>query len=316
MTRRDRNLAHISATFRKSSPTFINKVPTCTYPFERAKQFHPSGCAIKGGFDWEGRPVRSFQPNVGGHFQLSSGPTVAAHRAVILEVEVDMSCTKVAIAGVSSEVGKTTLLCDLLRELPGWEAIKMTRGHYRSCGKDPHACCVSHLLGDEPLIRSGFQQTYASDKDTGRYWDAGAANVHWVIVTDSQVERGIQLALERVNAPGVLIEGNSFLRFIDVDFAVLVARVDPAKSTAKIKGSTRWAFEKASALYVFAENDGINHSSEPIRQLQTRFTLLGLKQKTIAYAPGDFPNLVTHVNRIHSTRTGASENQLSKGGHL
>src|SRR5882724_13474403 len=64
----------------------------------------------------------------------------------------DMKCTKVAVAGVSSEVGKTTLLCELLREFPGWEAIKMTRGHYRSCGKDPHACCVSHLLGDEPLI--------------------------------------------------------------------------------------------------------------------------------------------------------------------
>jgi hypothetical protein len=103
----------------------------------------------------------------------------------------DMVCTKVAIAGISSEIGKTTLLCDLLREFPGWEAIKMTRGHYRSCGKDPHACCVSHLLGDEPLVRSGFQQTYASDKDTGRYWDAGAANVHWVIVTDDQVERGV-----------------------------------------------------------------------------------------------------------------------------
>jgi hypothetical protein len=225
-----------------------------------------------------------------------------------------MICTKVAIAGVSSEVGKTTLLCDLLQEFPGWEAIKMTRGHYRSCGKDPHACCVSHLLGDEPLIRSGFQQTYASDKDTGRYWDAGAANVHWVIVTDSQVERGIQLALQRVNAPGVLIEGNSFLRFIDVDFAVLVARDNPATSTAKIKGSTRWAFEKASALYVFDQSDGANYSSETISRLNTRFTLLGLKQKTLTYAASDFPKLVARVNRIHSTRTGASENQLSKGG--
>ena len=223
-----------------------------------------------------------------------------------------MSCTKVAIAGVSSEVGKTTLLCDLLREFPGWEAIKVTRGHYRSCGKDPHACCVSHLLGDEPLIRSGFQQTYASDKDTGRYWDAGAANVHWVIVTDSQVERGIQLALARVNAPGVLIEGNSFLRFIDVDFAVVVASDNPAKSTAKIKGSTRWAFEKASALYVFDQSDVANHSSEAISRLTTRFTLLGLKQKTQAYAPSDFPKLVAHVNRIHSTRTGKSQNQGSK----
>jgi hypothetical protein len=45
-------------------------------------------------------------------------------------------------------------VCELLRALPGWEAIKQTRGHYRSCGKDPHACCVGHLLGDEPVLRS------------------------------------------------------------------------------------------------------------------------------------------------------------------
>src|SRR6266545_5780031 len=112
----------------------------------------------------------------------------------------------VVIAGTSSNVGKTTLLCDLLRELRSdgsWEAIKMTRGHYRSCGKDPDACCVSHLLSEEPVIHSGREQTYAPGKDTGRYWDAGAANVHWVVVTNEQVETGINHALERVSAPGV-----------------------------------------------------------------------------------------------------------------
>ena len=81
-----------------------------------------------------------------------------------------MSFTTVAISGTSSESGKTTLLYQLLCELPKWEAIKVTRGHYRSCGKDPHACCVSDLLGDQPLIRWGFRETYADDKDTGRYW--------------------------------------------------------------------------------------------------------------------------------------------------
>jgi molybdopterin-guanine dinucleotide biosynthesis protein len=197
----------------------------------------------------------------------------------------------VAIAGTSSEVGKTTLLCDLLRQFPGWEAIKMTRGHYRSCGKDPHACCVSHLLGDQPLIRSGFQQTYASDKDTGRYWDAGAANVHWVVVTDKQVEHGIQLALERIKAPGVLIEGNSFLRFIDVDFAVVVTGGD--NPTTKVKGSTRWALQKASALYV-AGRTAPNNNKLPTHDLPT-------------YTTSDFPKLVARINHIHLDRTRASE---------
>jgi len=206
-----------------------------------------------------------------------------------------MSFTTVAISGVSSEVGKTTLLCELLREFPGWEAIKMTRGHYRSCGKDPHACCVSHLLSDEPMVRSGFQQTYASGKDTGRYWDAGAANVHWVIVTDEQVERGIQLALERVNSPGVLIEGNSFLRFIDVDFAVLVA----SGADSKIKGSVRWAFQKASAVYVFDQN--YNRPREIVELLNSKFGPVGVKRSLPAYASSDFPRLVEYINEVHST---------------
>ena len=103
-------------------------------------------------------------------------------------------------------------MCELLRAFPGWEAIKTTRGHYRSCGKDPKACCVSHLLSDEPVLRSGREQTYAPGKDTGRYWDAGAANVHWLIASEEQIEPGIKLALQQVRSEGVFIEGNSFTR--------------------------------------------------------------------------------------------------------
>src|SRR5437764_13242048 len=106
----------------------------------------------------------------------------------------------IGIGGLTSEVGKTTLLCKLLNAFPGWEAIKTTRGHYRSCGKDPHACCVSHLLSEEPLVRSGRDETYQAGKDTARYWDAGASNVHWLIGNDDQIESGIKQALARVKA--------------------------------------------------------------------------------------------------------------------
>jgi hypothetical protein len=152
----------------------------------------------------------------------------------------------VAISGFSSEVGKTTLMCELLRAFPGWEAIKVTRGHYRSCGKDPESCCVSDLLGDEPVIRSGREQNYAPGKDTGRYWDAGATNVHWVIVTDSQVEQGIKQAVARVAAPGVFVEGNSILDFIQADFVLMVSRA----SGGTVKGSARRALSRSSAIYL------------------------------------------------------------------
>jgi hypothetical protein len=154
--------------------------------------------------------------------------------------------TIIAVGGFTSEVGKTTLLCDLLRAFPGWEAIKTTRGHYRSCGKDAHACCVSHLLQDEPVIRSGRELTYAPGKDTGRYWDAGAVNVHWVIATDSQVEDGITEAINRVKSTGVFVEGNSFTEYLDPDFFIMVTRPDDLK----IKTTARKALSRVSAFYL------------------------------------------------------------------
>lgn len=146
----------------------------------------------------------------------------------------------VVISGAASNTGKTSLVCDLLGGLAScgpWEAIKLTRGHHRSCGKDPEACCVSDLLGERPTIRSGREQTWAPGKDTGRYWDAGAANVHWVIATDGQVETGIGEALSRVSSASVIIEGTSLLRYFPAAFAVLTYRVD----RPKIKPSARHA---------------------------------------------------------------------------
>jgi hypothetical protein len=140
-------------------------------------------------------------------------------------------------------------MCDLLREFPGWEAIKTTRGHYRSCGKDPHVCCVSDLLKDEAVIRSGRELTYARTKDTGRYWDSGASNVHWVIATDQQVESGIKQALRCVQAPGVFVEGNSFTKFIELDYFVMV--VHPREM--KIKSTAREALGRVSAFFLAGE---------------------------------------------------------------
>src|SRR5688500_18204442 len=202
----------------------------------------------------------------------------------------------IGVGGFTSNVGKTTLMCELLKVFPGWEAIKMTRGHYRSCGKDPHACCVSHLLGDEPVIRLGRAQTYASDKDTGRYWDAGASNVHWVIVTDGQVERGIRLALERVEAPGVLIEGNSFLKFIRADFAVMVARADGGK----VKASARRALAKSTALYLSDEGDARGTARERFASWSRSSADRDLLGSLPVYTHAELPQLISRVRAVHA----------------
>jgi molybdopterin-guanine dinucleotide biosynthesis protein len=199
----------------------------------------------------------------------------------------------VAVGGFASNSGKMTLVCELLRALPGWEAIKMTRGHYRSCGRDPQACCVSHLLGAEPRVLSGREATYAAGKDTGRFWDAGAANVHWVVATDAQVARGFESALARVRAAGVIVEGNSFLEHAPADFTIMVARPDGLK----IKPTARRALRKTSALYL----SQLAESRDPIptetftRMLRDVRGLDGLTERVPVYTGRDFAALVERV---------------------
>ena len=107
------------------------------------------------------------------------------------------------------------------------------------------------MLREVPLVRSGRDANYEKGKDTGHFWDAGAANVHWVIVGEDQVEQGIRQALDRVTAPGVIVEGNSFLDFIAADFAIMCARA----GENKLKTSARRTLEKADALYLSTIDD-------------------------------------------------------------
>jgi len=219
----------------------------------------------------------------------------------------EMRPTIIAVGGFSSNTGKTTLVCELLRALNGWEAMKMTRGHYRSCGKDPRACCVSHLLGEEAVIRTGHAETYAVGKDTGRYWDAGASDVHWAVVTERQVEAGFRAALSRVKSPGVIVEGNSFLRFAEADFAVLVARAD----LLKIKPTARRALAKADALYLSDAGRGIDLSQR--EHFAEWWRVNGLEEVAPAlhvYTRESLPQLVSHIEAAHVLARSGSRGGL------
>jgi hypothetical protein len=203
-----------------------------------------------------------------------------------------MTFTTVAVGGFTSNSGKTGLVCELLGAFPGWEAIKVSRGHYRSCGRDPHACCVSPLLGEEPTLRSGRDETYTAGKDTGRYWDAGASNVHWLIVADDQVERGIRSALSRVRAPGVFVEGNSFLRYVGVDFTLMAARGD-----GKIKPTARRALRKTSAFYL-SDAEGAS-ARERLAAWRAALDEDEALSRIPIYTSGEMPRLIERLREIH-----------------
>lgn len=198
----------------------------------------------------------------------------------------------VGVGGFASNVGKTTLMCELLAGLAGWEAIKTTRGHYRSCGKDPQACCVSHLLNEEATVRSGREETYEQGKDTGFYWEAGAKNVHWVIATEDQIGDGIKQALGRVKSPGVLIEGNTFSEYVSVNFMIMVTGSDPTK----IKRSARNSMARCSAFYI----------ANP--QAIASFVSVGVQSKNLieslpVYTQREVPELINRIRNLVPNET-------------
>jgi molybdopterin-guanine dinucleotide biosynthesis protein len=158
----------------------------------------------------------------------------------------------VAVGGFASNSGKTTLICRLLEAFPGWEAIKLTRDHHLHHQSDPNLRCGEEPAAGEPLIRSGRDLNYTRGKDTARFWDAGASNVHWIVSTAAQTGQGIRRAIQRVRSAGVFMEGNSFLRFMDVDVAIVVARSDGEK----IKPTALRALEKFDALFLTNSVDG------------------------------------------------------------
>jgi len=75
------------------------------------------------------------------------------------------------------------------------------RGHYRSCGKDPHTCCVSHLLTDEPVIRSGREATYTLAK-TLAVIGMRVQQRSLAYRTEEQVEEGIKTSDGARRGPG------------------------------------------------------------------------------------------------------------------
>jgi hypothetical protein len=142
------------------------------------------------------------------------------------------------------------------------------------------------------VIRSGRKETYAPGKDTGLYWDAGASNVHWVIVTDNQVEAGIKLALGRVESPGVIIEGNSFWKFVEVDFAIMVAR----EEGGKLKASARRALAREPAIYLSGGGAARERFAEWCEASAERAHIAALP----VYTHEELPQLVSRIRARHS----------------
>jgi molybdopterin-guanine dinucleotide biosynthesis protein len=132
----------------------------------------------------------------------------------------------ICVAGASSGVGKTTVACGLLRHLPGWAALKVTRSH--GVGPCPHhrrGCTVCAALDQPFRLQEMTSENDLPEKDTWRLRQAGASRVFWLTAQPEAVARGLKQSLRKLKAaPGVVIEGNSAVPLVEADLVVMVRR--------------------------------------------------------------------------------------------
>jgi hypothetical protein len=117
--------------------------------------------------------------------------------------------TIISVGSSSKKSGKSRLAAFLVRELGADYGLKVSRGSHSP----------SPIVTDPELIsRPGT--------DTGALVKAGAKKVIWVNASEGKLDEELRQALEMFPPGGVLVmEGNSALGHLPVDFAVFVMTV-------------------------------------------------------------------------------------------
>jgi hypothetical protein len=128
----------------------------------------------------------------------------------------------VVVGGHTRNIGKTSVVCGVIRALPGWNwtAIKITQYGHGVCSRDGEACDCSDPL--HPIAISE-ENGSAPSTDSGRFLASGAARAFWVRTPAGELNQAMP-RIRRLLAESshIIIESNSILRFLKPDLCAMV----------------------------------------------------------------------------------------------
>ena len=155
----------------------------------------------------------------------------------------------VVIGGHTRDIGKTSVMCALIREFAplGWTAVKITQYGHGICSRDGRVCDCAP--GEHPFAVT--EETDAQGPgDTCRYLAAGARRSLWLRVRQGQLATALPLLRRKLlRAEWVVIESNSILEFISPLLYLVV--LDASRSD--FKPSAERFLAKADAFVVPGE---------------------------------------------------------------
>jgi len=128
----------------------------------------------------------------------------------------------VVVGGHTRNIGKTSVVCSIIRATPHieWTAMKITQYGHGVCSKDGEACGCA--LPDHPFAIQE-ERDATTGTDTSRFLAAGAIKSYWVRTASGNLGEAVP-AIRRIwtSHPNTIIESNSILQFIKPDLYLAV----------------------------------------------------------------------------------------------
>lgn len=128
----------------------------------------------------------------------------------------------VVVGGHSRNIGKTSVVCGIIRGLPefDWTAIKITQYGHGVCSRDGAECgCADR----DHKIALSEEREPDPKTDSGRYLEAGARRSFWLRTPAGELAEAMpQLRRLLATGPNVIVESNSILGLVRPDVCLMV----------------------------------------------------------------------------------------------
>jgi hypothetical protein len=188
----------------------------------------------------------------------------------------------IVVGGHTRSIGKTQLVCDIIRAFPraGWIAGKITQYGHGVCAQNGQDC---DCAPDEHLSAMEWESQAKSGTDSARFLEAGAKRSFWLRTKQGFLAEGLPLMRSALQgevsganseAPPVVLESNSLLQFLKP--SLYFAVVDPNRQD--FKDSARAALDRADAIVL---RSAMESAASPPGWLKLPSALLRLKPSVL-----------------------------------
>ncbi len=170
------------------------------------------------------------------------------------------------VGGHSRNIGKTSLVVDLIRAFPeaAWTAVKITQYGHGVCSiHGEHCGCAP----DEHTMALDEERDRNNRTDTSRFLVAGAGRALWMRCKQGRLAEAMPQLRDALQGAGnVLLESNTVLHFLKPELYLVV--LDPRQ--ADFKDSARFFLDRADGFVVRSPIQASNWLSVSPRLLEQR----------------------------------------------